>query len=78
MVEAQIVEFRERTDVTPQGETQQVLVPVFQLPMFSGTRTAQPIPQSEFSRERARAAVLSLADQMVAEEEDVTVTFPTS
>jgi len=76
MVTAEVVEIREQTDVTPQGETQQVLVPVFQLEPFSGTRTARPIPRDEFSRQRARGAVASLASEMVAEGTDIDVTFP--
>lgn len=76
MVTAEIVELRERTDVTAQGETRQVLEPVFQLPMFSGTRTARPIPRDEFTREKARGSVLSLASEMVAEGTEVEVTFP--
>jgi len=76
MATATVVEIREQTDVTPQGQTRQVLVPVFQLPMFSGTFTAEGIPRNEFSRDRARAEVAALATQLVTEETEITVSFP--
>lgn len=76
MVTAKVIEIRESTDVTPQGRAQQVLSPEFQLPMFSGTFTAQAIPRDEYTRDKAEAAVLSLADQLVDEETEVTVQFP--
>jgi len=76
MATAEIVEFRERTNITPDGDRQIVLEPVFTLSPFAGTRTAEAIPRDEFSRDLARQRVRSLASELLSEDSTVTVSFP--
>lgn len=78
MAEAEVVEVRQQTDITQDGRTREVLVPVFTLPPFAGTFQADAIPQDEFSRDLLRARVRSLAEEMLDEAEQVTVTLPSS
>jgi len=78
MVEAEVVEVRQQTDITASGQTREILVPVFTLPAFAGTCQADGIPQSDFSRDLLKARVRSLAGEMLDEGEQVTVSLPST
>jgi len=76
MATAEVVEIERTSNVTPQGDIEDVLRPVFTLSTSSGTFRTEGIPVTEFSRDLARSRITALATELVAEGEDISVTFP--
>lgn len=76
MAQAEIIDITEITEPGPQGELQTALRPVFILEPFSGSFSVGPIPQDDFSRERVVELITDQAQEMLPEDEEITVVFP--
>lgn len=76
MVDARIVEFRQSQRVTPDGQLQQVMIPVVETPAISGLLEVEEIPIDEFSREVAVQRTQDFVQQLISEDATVTVTLP--
>lgn len=76
MVDARIVEFRQSQRVTPDGQLQQVMIPVVETPAISGLLEVEEIPIDEFSREVAVQRTQDFVQQLISEDADVNVTLP--
>ena len=76
MVTAEVIDVERTTNITPQGEVEDALRPLFTLSPLSGTFRTESIPLSDYSREVAENRIREVARELVAEGEDVTVVFP--
>lgn len=76
MVDANIIEFRQSQRVTPDGQLQNVMIPVVEVGAISGLLEVEEIPVSEFSREVAVQRTRDFVAELVSPDAEINITLP--